>query len=99
MECKNWKERAETAEASNQRLREALLCAKTRYSRNHGMPNPTEPFPFEVVFTMPQWKKVQQAMESSPSPTDDEPTIAPPGHKKLQLKNDPRTSPSPEVKK
>jgi hypothetical protein len=37
--------------------------------------------------------------ESSPSPMDDEPTIAPPGHEKLQLKNDPRTSPSPEVKK
>ena len=51
------------ASERDKRLREALAEGKTRYSRDHGMPNPSEPFPVEVVFTMQQWEKVRDALK------------------------------------
>lgn len=43
-------------------LSAALEAGKTRYSRHLGEPDPTPAFPVEVVFTMPQWYKVLEAL-------------------------------------
>jgi hypothetical protein len=40
--------------------------AKVRYSRDHGMPNPSEPFPTHVEFDLATWKAVCDLREVSP---------------------------------
>lgn len=43
-------------------IQTALALGVTHYSHAQGMPNPTTPFPTEVVFTIPQWKEVEGAL-------------------------------------
>jgi len=46
-------------------LEKALRVGKIRYSRDH---DDSEPFPYEVVFTMPEWKRVEDALAASAAP-------------------------------
>lgn len=40
--------------------------AQVRYSRDHGMPNPSEPFPTHVEFDLATWKSVCDLRSASP---------------------------------
>lgn len=72
-----WMSRAAKAETEVERLRaerdalrEALSKVKIEYSRNHGEPNPTPPFPVRAVFSLENWKKVEAALSASPPATE-----------------------------
>lgn len=63
--------RAELAERSLQSMREALehveefsSKGRTRYSRDRGEPNPTPPFPYEVVFSLDNYDLLQKAVSN-----------------------------------
>ena len=59
--------RAEEAEKSVGLLDLALQHSTTRYSQDHGEPEPTPSFPIEVVFTMREWQGVLHALAAKDS--------------------------------
>jgi hypothetical protein len=52
-----------TLQAGCQELVGAVAKGRTHYSRDHGEPNPSRAFPYEHVFSIPQWKEVEAAAE------------------------------------
>jgi hypothetical protein len=47
-----------------EKLAAALKTHRVRYSRNHGMPNPTPAFPTHVEFSLADWKIVESALSA-----------------------------------
>lgn len=51
---------------NSSKVREALSKGVTRHTRDHGEPDPSPAIPYEVVFTIEQWREVQAALASEP---------------------------------
>ena len=55
-----FRDRAEKLETAFHDLVQALQKGTIRFSRDMGMPIPSKPFAFEVVFGMKEWKKIKE---------------------------------------
>ena len=56
-------ERGPLTQGCSDKVKDLLREATVRYSRDHGLPDPTPAFPYEVVFSIAQWETLKYELE------------------------------------